>query len=308
MPHSMTDRVATRRVDVDLHLHSHRSDGDDSPERLAARCAESGLRVVSCTDHDTFAGYPEFRAAAAAAGIDVIPGCEITAVHDGRDVHCLAYFTDPADATLAARVDSVRQAEIAWWRTWFEQAGALGVAVSWEQVQDRFGTDRIAYLGDYLDFFLDAAGDDERFAAYPRGRHEQFIREWCKAGQALHVPRPWRPGLEEVARWVTDAGGVTVLAHPARAVEAERLPELAGLVKQAGFAGMETWTTWHSPEESDRLAAACAGAGLIATQGSDYHGVRLKPWAPEPGRVPAEAPDVARMLDDLRDACPAGRP
>lgn len=299
--------LAQERVQVDLHLHTRYSDGDDDPTELAYRCAEAGLRIVSCTDHDTMAGVTEFRAAAAGWGIEVVPGCEITAAEGGRDRHCLIYFVDPADDQNQQRITEVRRAEIEWWRTWFDQAEQVGVAVSWQAAEQRFGSDRIAYIGDYLDFFLDAAAGDERFAQYPRGRHDELIQQWCRAGQPLHVPRPWRPSLGEVAQWAADAGGVAVLAHPVREFATDELPVLLATLAEAGFAGLEAWTTWHSPADSARVAAACAAAGLVATQGSDYHGARLKPWAPAPGLVPAVCPDPWAVLDMLEAARPVGR-
>lgn len=304
----MTSRdrpVADQPTDVDLHLHTLVSDGDESPAELARRCLAAGLRVVACTDHDSVAGVAEFAAVAEPAGLRVIPGCEVTVTWRGQELHCLAYFVDLHDEVFRDRIDNVRRVEVAWWRDWFDQAGTIGVPVDWATVARRFGADRVAYIGDYLDFFLDAAQGDPRFADYPRGNHAQLIKEWCKPGQPLNVPHPWRPELAEVVRWVAEAGGVTVLAHPARAFPADELPdrlaELAGL----GLTGIEVWTTWHHHDDIDRLAGLCDQHGLVATQGSDYHGVRLKPWAPAPGLVPARAADPMEIVARLEAARPA---
>ncbi|NJC70732.1 PHP domain-containing protein [Planosporangium thailandense] len=294
----LTRPVATVPSTVDLHLHSTVSDGDDSPGELARRCVDAGLRVVACTDHDSLAGYDEFRAAAAPAGLTVVPGCEITATWRGQEVHCLAYFVDPADATFQARVTSVRDEETRWWRTWFAQASAARVPVSWAAVERRFGPDRVAYLGDYLDFFLAAAGDDPRFAGYERGgRHDRLIAEWCRPGQPLHVPPPWRPPLSDVVAWVRAASGVAVLAHPGR-LGAESDPGWAELA-ELGLAGLEAWTTWHDPADIRRTVDACEAVGLIPTAGSDYHGPRLKPWAPAPGLLPEAVPEPLAAVEAL---------
>ena len=81
---------------VDLHLHTTASDGRCTPEELVDRCADAGLRVISVTDHDTRAGEGAARARAIERGIEFVSGIEITSVHDGRDVHVLAYDL-PAD-------------------------------------------------------------------------------------------------------------------------------------------------------------------------------------------------------------------
>jgi 3',5'-nucleoside bisphosphate phosphatase len=296
--------IADRATSVDLHLHSRFSDGDDTPEQLAVRCAEAGLRVVSCTDHDTVAGVAAFAAAAGAAGIRAVPGAELTVRWHDRETHLLAYFADPADPVLRDRIDAVRAADRRWWFAWFEQAARLGVPTSGAAAAAHFGADRVAYLGDYLDFFLDAAVGDPRFAAYPRGRHDEFRRDWCRAGRPLHRPWPARPGLAEAAGWVAEAGGVTVLAHPGRAVPAADAPARFAELRALGVAGAEVWTTWHQPAEIELFAALCARYDLVATVGSDYHGARLKPWAPAPGLVPVAPPDALGLVGALEARLP----
>ncbi|MFI6845045.1 PHP domain-containing protein [Kitasatospora sp. NBC_00085] len=298
----VTDRpTATARTTVDLHLHSTVSDGDDTPAALARACVAAGLKAVAITDHDSMAGYEEFRAVAEPAGLTVVPGAEITAHWEGQEIHCLGYFVNPADQAFQARLAGVRGAEVAWWRTWFEQAGALGVDIDWSVAAERFGADRVAFLGDYLDLFLAAADPDPRFASYEQGgHHREFITDWCKAGKPLHVPAPRRPPLAEVVGWIREAGGAAVLAHPGRITDdpQQALAELPGL----GVTGLEAWTTWHDPADTRRVVAACEALGLVPTQGSDFHGGRLKPWSPAPGLVPEAAPDPLALLDRLHRA------
>lgn len=297
--------IADQPTTVDLHLHSLVSDGDESPAALAQRCVEAGLRVVACTDHDSTTGLAEFTAVAEAAGLRVIPGCEVTVTWRGQELHCLAYFVDPADTLFRDRIDNVRHTEVAWWRDWFDQAGSVGVPINWAMVAERFGADRVAYIGDYLDFFLDRADGDPRFAGYPRRNHRRFIQQWCKPGQALHVPHPWRPELSEVVSWVAESGGVTVLAHPGRAFPADEMSDRCAELAEIGVTGIEVWTTWHDHGDIERLAKLCDEHGLVGSQGSDYHGVRLKPWAPSPGLVPAQAPDPMEIVARLQAARPS---
>ena len=100
---------------VDLHVHSNRSsDGDFSPEDLVRFARESGFVAISIADHDTVAAYPEAVDAGRAAGVEVIPSMEVTALYDGREFHCLLPFLDwesPAIAKIALRVTEGRYAE-----------------------------------------------------------------------------------------------------------------------------------------------------------------------------------------------------
>ena len=98
-----SDRSARRPIRViDLHLHTTASDGRSSPEELIRRADAAGITTLAVTDHDTTAGIAAARAAAAPLGIAVVPGIEITAVHNGKDVHMLGYFIDEAHPELAA--------------------------------------------------------------------------------------------------------------------------------------------------------------------------------------------------------------
>ena len=86
---------------IDLHLHTTASDGRSSPEALIRRAAAAGVTTLAVTDHDTTAGIAAARTAAAPLGIAVVPGIEITSVHNGKDVHMLGYFIDEAHPELA---------------------------------------------------------------------------------------------------------------------------------------------------------------------------------------------------------------
>ena len=88
---------------IDLHTHTLASDGSDAPADVVRKAAALGLRAVAVTDHDTFAGLPEARAAGQRCGIEVVPGVELSTVWGGEEVHLLGYFMDagmPIDVTM----------------------------------------------------------------------------------------------------------------------------------------------------------------------------------------------------------------
>src|SRR5690349_3231446 len=93
---------------VDLHLHTTASDGHLSPAELVAAAREAGRPAISITDHDTTAGIADARASASEAGIELVPGIEISAVDDGRDLHLLGYFVDPESSVLREFLDLQR--------------------------------------------------------------------------------------------------------------------------------------------------------------------------------------------------------
>ena len=87
-------------VKIDLHSHSTRSDGLDTPSQLVANAAKAKIDVLALTDHDTVSGWDEARSAAIKLGLGFVPGIEVTSVSDierfGRtiriSVHLLAYL------------------------------------------------------------------------------------------------------------------------------------------------------------------------------------------------------------------------
>ncbi len=296
----MTGSVGRERSKVDLHLHTKASDGDEQAEELVRRCLAAGVSVAAVTDHNTLASVAAFTSAAG-SDLTVVPACEVSARWRGAEAHCLGYWIAEEDTTFAARIRRIHDVEVTWWREWIDSVGRLGVPLDWAEVTERIGDDRIAYPGDYLRLVVAAAGEDSRFRDYSTEDTRSFVADWCAPGQPLHRPEPWSPSLPEAIGWIVEAGGVAVLAHPARLLgDADWAAELAAL-RDVGLAGVEVWTTWHTAEESGRLARLCAALDLVPTMGSDYHGVRVKPWATEPGLLPVVPDDPVGLVAALHD-------
>src|SRR6188474_3310150 len=93
---------------IDLHLHTTASDGTLSPSELVGRARAAHLTIIAITDHDTTAGTLAARDVARQTGLELIPGIEISSVADGRDVHLLGYFIDPASPSLRDFLDAQR--------------------------------------------------------------------------------------------------------------------------------------------------------------------------------------------------------
>src|SRR5688500_7482617 len=93
---------------IDLHLHSTASDGSLPPAQVVAIAEKNGVRVMALTDHDSLEGIPEAQERAAAAGIRIVPGVELSVAEEGMDVHLLAYGFDPADPALRSAIARYR--------------------------------------------------------------------------------------------------------------------------------------------------------------------------------------------------------
>jgi signal-transduction protein with cAMP-binding, CBS, and nucleotidyltransferase domain/predicted metal-dependent phosphoesterase TrpH/PAS domain-containing protein len=94
---------------VNFHCHSIFSDGEQTPEALAANLTSAGVRYAALTDHDTIEGLPRFQDALKKREIAFLPGVELTAQFDGREVHVLGYGFDLENPELSTTLFSLRQ-------------------------------------------------------------------------------------------------------------------------------------------------------------------------------------------------------
>jgi predicted metal-dependent phosphoesterase TrpH len=245
---------------IDLHLHTTASDGRCTPPELVARVAAAGVRVFAVTDHDTVAAIDEAAALAAAAGLRLVTGIEVTAVANGRDVHVLGYGFDHRAPALAAFLAAQRELRIARVRRVGDALSAMGLTVDVEALVDAVLSRPGASIGrPAIARALVAAGH----AASVQDAFDRFIGE----GRPAYVPRTGR-SPDEVVQVLHDAGGAASLAHPAVTRQDDLIP---GLVA-AGLDAIEAYHADHSAEDATRYEALAMRLGLAVTGGSDYHG------------------------------------
>jgi predicted metal-dependent phosphoesterase TrpH len=250
-------------VRIDLHTHSRASDGTDTPSGLVRAAARAGLDVVAITDHDTADGWAEAAGAAEDVGITLLPGMEISTGHHGRSVHLLAYLPDPTSPALAddlTRVLAGRESRVP---DMVQRLRGLGIDITVDDVRaaspGAAATGR-PHIADAL-VTLGVVAD----------RTEAFDR-YLGAGRVAFVNRYAAP-LEATIRAVTEAGGVSVIAHPWGRGGLGR-PDEATLahLHDVGLAGIEVDHQDHDAVTRERLRAMARDIGLIATGSSDYHG------------------------------------
>ena len=258
----------------ELHAHSTASDGTLPPSELVARAAGFGVEVLSITDHDSVEGLADARDACRAARITFVTGVELSAVHDGRDVHILGYFMDSSDEALLAHLTDLRAARRRRAETIVHALQEAGYAVS---------------LDDVLAFSEGGAiGRSHVARALVAGGHAEDVtdafRRLLGRGRPFYVPKDVRSPLDAI-EVITDAGGIAVLAHPGITGIDDVIPELA----DQGLAGVEAFHADHTPEQRLRYKRLSEELGLLVTGGSDYHG----PEAPNPELGSVELPDGA---------------
>jgi 3',5'-nucleoside bisphosphate phosphatase len=254
-------------VRIDLHAHSSRSDGTDTPAELVAAAADAGLDVVALTDHDTAAGWQE-AISALPPGLRLVPGAELSCSSPGElgrtvTVHLLAYLFDPTSPALAAEQSRLRSERRSRLRLMAERMAADGFPIDPEDVMGRLPEDAPGGRP-HLAMALIRAG-------VVRTVDEAFAR-FLATGSSYHMRRTDTPATTAIDM-IADAGGVTVLAHPfARArgpiVNASVIADLAA----HGLAGVEVDHPDHDSATRVRLRGIAEDLSLTVTGSSDYHG------------------------------------
>lgn len=251
------------RVRIDLHTHSRASDGTQSPTELVRAAVAAGLDVLALTDHDTAEGWAEAVDAAREAGLELVRGMEISTKHHGRGVHLLAYLPDPTYRPLVEQLARVLDGRRRRVPAMLARLRELGIDISEGDVR-RAGAETAAtgrpHVADALVTLGVVGSRDEAFDRY------------LGSGRPAHVDRYAAP-LVDTVRYVAEAGGVSVVAHPwgrggYGRLEEEDLAEL----RDAGLAGIEVDHQDHDPQARSRLRAIARNLDLVATGSSDHHG------------------------------------
>lgn len=266
---------------IDLHLHTTASDGALRPSALVARAVAAGVHTIAVTDHDTVNGLLEAHGAAGALGATLVNGIEITAVEDGRDVHVLGYFFDPAHPGLVEFLLKQRDDRVRRVREIVTRLAALGAPIDAEPlVRDALESGR-SVGRPHVAAALVAAGH----VATP---DEAFTRFLQRSGPAFVARRG--ADVATVIDVVRGAGGITSLAHPGLTKIDERIPAFA----DAGLAALEARHSDHDPDTERRYRTLARTLGLEISGGSDFHGDGGHHRCPL-GTITLSAGDFARL-------------
>ena len=250
---------------IDLHTHSSRSDGTDTPTELVRAAKAAGLDVIALTDHDTTAGWDEAAEAGERSGVDVICGAELSCRLDGIQIHLLMYNFDRDEPEFAALRVKLRDDRESRAKLIVERCQELGAPITWSQVARIAGDAAIGRP--HVASALVEAGVVGTVS-------EAFSSDWLADGGRAHVEKFALDPFLALAL-AEKSGGITVFAHPAaasrgRIVDDAQIAALAA----AGLNGIEADHADHKPADRERIRALAADLGLAATGSSDYHGTR----------------------------------
>lgn len=250
-------------MSYDLHSHSIASDGTLTPADLVNTAFAAGVTHLALTDHDTVAGIGQARQRAGECGLNLIPGIELSATWRGRTIHIVGLHIDVENPVLLAGIKQ----QLAF-RDWRGQEIA-------RRLEKKAGI-KNAYEG-ALGFVHGDLVSRSHFARYlvKQGYAKDFgqaIKKYLLQGKPGHVGGEWAT-LGETVGWIRAAGGLAVIAHPARyKLTASKLRELVEDFMAAGGQGIEVVSGSHTVSEIKHMTGIALRYGLYASAGSDYHG------------------------------------
>ena len=249
-------------LNADLHCHSTVSDGTLAPEDVAARAHANGVQLWALTDHDEVSGQHRAAAAAHALGMQYLPGVEISITFIGKTVHIVGLGIDPDDARLVEGLRQTRGGREVRAREMAQGLAQVGIRGAYEGALKFVGNPDLISRTHFARFLVEAR--------VCRDTSEVF-RKFLVEGKPGFVPHRWAT-LKDAVTWINQAGGMAVVAHPARyGFTATEEFALFTEFKHHGGRAVEVVTGSHTPAEYQTYAELAREFGLAASRGSDFH-------------------------------------
>lgn len=249
-------------LNADLHCHSVVSDGTLTPEALAERAKANGVELWALTDHDEIGGQQRAAAAAHAQGMHYLTGVEISVTFIGQTVHIVGLGFDADNAALNAGLIQTRGGRGQRAHDMAAGLAKVGIKDAYEGALKFAGNHELISRTHFARFLVESGVCKET---------NEVFRKYLTEGKPGYVEHRWAT-LKDAVTWITEAGGMAVIAHPARyKFSANQEFALFTEFKGHGGQGVEVVTGSHTPAEYLSYADTAREYGLAASRGSDFH-------------------------------------
>ena len=244
---------------ADLHMHTNCSDGVFSAYELVKKCKQKGLSIIAITDHDSVAAFPDAIEYGKEFGVEVIPGVELSAMVEEKDVHILGYFLDYTNKRLLEyleffRVERVKRAERI-----VAKLNSINVPLKIEAVLQKAAGGSVG-----RPHIASAMVDEGHIQNY----HEAFERFIGNGGPAFEKKFNLTP--DEAIKLISSSGGLSFLAHPGRYTS----DEVLNILIKSGLDGIEVIHPSHTMAHTNHYRGVVGEYYLLESGGSDFHGGR----------------------------------
>ena len=248
---------------IDLHCHTTASDGSLSPAELVERASERGIQTLAITDHDTLEGFRQGRDMAEKKNLRLIPGIELSCVWGGATIHIVGLNMDVDSAAMKEAEAFQLNARNERCELIAQRVGKkLKQDICMDSVREYAGSD-IVGRPHFARYLVDQGWVPSMQAAFTK---------YLGSGKVGDVKTSW-PELEQVVRWIVDAGGVAVLAH-AHLYKMTRTKLRACMSDfiEAGGSAVEVAYGQMDNNQRGQMTTLAKDMGLMGSCGSDFHG------------------------------------
>ena len=252
----------TTYLNADLHCHSVVSDGTLTPEALAARAKANGVELWALTDHDEIGGQARAAAAAAANGMAYLTGTEISVTFANETVHIVGLGFDATNPIIVNGLAKTRGGRGERAMEMSDGLAKVGIKGAYEGALTFVGNPELISRTHFARFLVESGVCKDTY---------EVFRKYLTEGKPGYVPHRWA-SLGEAVGWITQSGGVAVIAHPGRyKFTANEEFALFSEFKTHGGQGVEVVTGSHTTAEYVEYAAVAKEFGMAASRGSDFH-------------------------------------
>jgi predicted metal-dependent phosphoesterase TrpH len=265
-------------LNADLHCHSVVSDGTLTPEVLAARAKANGVQLWALTDHDEVGGQDRAMAAAKAEGMKYLTGVEISITFVGKTIHIVGLGFDHKNPALVQGLHNTRGGRSERAKEMSAGLAKVGIQGAYEGSLKYVGNPELISRTHFARFLVETGVCKDT---------SEVFRKYLTEKKPGFVPHRWA-SLENAVTWITGAGGMAVIAHPARyGLTANEEFALFTEFKNHGGRGVEVITGSHSSADALQYAETALEFELAASRGSDFHSpeeshtdLGTLPWLP----------------------------
>jgi 3',5'-nucleoside bisphosphate phosphatase len=265
-------------LNADLHCHSVVSDGTLTPEALAARAKANGVQLWALTDHDEIGGQDRAMAAAKALDMKYLTGVEISITFAGKTVHIVGLGFDHTNEVLVQGLRNTRGGRAERAKEMSEGLAKVGIQGAYEGALKFAGNHELISRTHFARFLVESGVCKDT---------SEVFRKYLTENKPGFVPHRWA-SLENAVKWITEAGGLAIIAHPARyGFTANEEFALFTEFKHHGGRGVEVVTGSHSSADALQYAETALEFELAASRGSDFHSpdeshtdLGTLPWLP----------------------------
>ena len=252
----------TTYLNADLHCHSVVSDGTLTPEALAARAKANGVELWALTDHDEIGGQARAAAAAAAHGMAYLTGTEISVTFANETVHIVGLGFDATNPIIVNGLAKTRGGRGERAMEMSDGLAKVGIKGAYDGALTFVGNPELISRTHFARFLVESGVCKDTY---------EVFRKYLTEGKPGYVPHRWA-SLGDAVGWITQSGGVAVIAHPGRyKFTANEEFALFSEFKTHGGQGVEVVTGSHTTAEYVEYAAVAKEFGMAASRGSDFH-------------------------------------